>query len=67
MTSNLIKGMINNLLHEQGNGFDKTIFSNLQKTNKFSPKIIRPNCLTSLFLLDVNKSPIDGFIKVRND
>ncbi len=62
-----MKGMIENLLNDKGRGFDRVIMENLQKTNAFNSNIIQPNCLTSLFLLDVNKSPKDAFIKIRDE
>ena len=66
MTSNLIKGLIDNLLHEQGKGVDRVIMKNMQKSYEFEPGTIKPNCLTSLFLLDRDKSPVDSFIKIMN-
>ncbi len=65
--SNLIKRMVDNLLNSNGRGFDNVVMNNLQKIYDFDSRIIRPNCLTSLFLLDVNKSPKDAFMKIRED
>ena len=65
--SNLIKRMVDNLLNNNGKGFDNVVMNNLQKNYDFDSRIIRPNCLTSLFLLDVNKSPKDAFMKIRED
>ncbi len=65
--SNLIRSMVDNLLNSNGRGFDNVVMNNLQKIYDFDSRIIRPNCLTSLFLLDVNKSPKDAFMKIRED
>lgn len=65
--SNLIKRMVDNLLNSNGKGFDNVVMNNLQKIYDFDSRIIRPNCLTSLFLLDVNKSPKYAFMKIRED
>ena len=66
MTSKLIQGMIDNLLHDQGKGFDRTVIKNLQKSDTLNLRVIAPNCLTSLFLLDRGLSPIDSYVAIMD-
>lgn len=61
--SKLINGMINELLVNRGKDIDAVIMDNIQTTRNFNTKVIQPNCLTSLFMLDVKKKPSEGFIK----
>ncbi len=65
--SKLIKGMINELLVNKGKGIDDVILSNIDTVTTFDQRILQANCLTSLFMLDVNKNPRDGFIRYCDD
>lgn len=65
--SNLIKGMLNELLVNKGKEIDRAILENVDTVTTFDPRILQPNCLTSLFMLDVNKNPKEGFIRYCDD
>lgn len=65
--SKLIKGMINELLINKGKEIDKTILENIDTITTFDPRVLQANCLTSLFMLDVDKNPKDGFIRYCDD
>lgn len=65
--SNLIKGMLNELLVNKGKDIDKVILENVDTITTFDPRILQSNCLTSLFMLDVDKNPKEGFIRYCDD
>ena len=65
--SKLINEMIKELLINKGENIDNVIFDNISTIRSFPPKITQANCLTSSFLLDVDKNPKDGFLKICDE
>lgn len=65
--SKLIKAMIKELLSNKGKEIDRTIMSNVETSYRFNPRLVQPNCLTSLFMLNVKRSPKLAFLKDLNE
>ncbi len=65
--SKLIKAMIKELLSNKGKEIDRTIMSNIETSYRFNPRLVQPNCLTSLFMLNVKRSPKLAFLKDLNE
>lgn len=62
--SKLIHSLIENLLQKNGAGLDDVILENLDIETSYDARLTQPNCLSSLFMLDVNKNPKYGFMRV---
>ena len=62
--SKLIHSLIENLLQKNGAGLDDVILKNLDIETSYDARLTQPNCLSSLFMLDVNKNPKYGFMRV---
>ena len=62
--SKLIHSLIENLFQKNGAGLDDVILENLDIETSYDARLTQPNCLSSLFMLDVNKNPKYGFMRV---
>ena len=62
--SKLIENMLVNLFHNNGKNIDNVILNSIEPTETFDARLTEANCLTSNFMMDIDKSLEDGFLSI---